>query len=668
LRVAAQQARTFFRTPGADRILGAGLLAILAALTVIAALAESGVVDAITYHLPRIGHWLQEGRIRVLPTNEARINFVAALPEIMMAWLLGATREGFRFVIIAQAIGGIMTVGATVGLARESGLKRGPALLAGGLLLGMANVVAQFTELQTDLFTTGVFSVAVYLWLVALRRGHSSVPGAMGAGLALGAKGTLFYFAPGALLWIIWLGWHHPLSWSHWRRILIAASLGLALFALPGFVRNWQAYGNAFGPEAEVKIVHQGFDSVSGQLHKLYWNLTSYLAQNFDPPSQPHGMRAVSRNIGEFFIQFLPKNDPYTMHNTDRREVLAKVLQGENPNSNMIASGIVPLLLFAFGTLVALTQWRCQAAQLILVWSGGVIIFLLFFSVMQQWHPFAYRYFVLVSPWVAITGAWGIQSLGRRFRAVIWALVTVATLDVGWWITTHADQSGWKAVAQPNSVSGFYLSRLWREWSQQLDRTGEPFRLALPARQPIVAFYRQWPPREVTFKPGPGESVGTAEDFVRGESGWVIVPAFQFLGREGKVAGSTMLVESDESSYSVAAFRPLAAGEKPQSLVYWLRRKANKLSVTYDVMVKTVPDQVIHVELSNPAKSTYEYVWRTPTEEGKGVIAGGGSVSLEPPFPSDGVGRVMIVFNPINPTGAPELPTIKVNAIDSGGR
>lgn len=664
-RLAAQQARTFFQTPGTDRILGAALLAILTALTVTAAFAESGVVDAVTYHLPRIGHWLQDGRIQILATTEARINFVAVLPEIMMAWLLGATREGFHFVIMAQAIGGIMTVGATVGLARESGLGRGPALLAGGLLLGMANVVAQFTEPQTDLFTTGVFSVSFYLWVIALRRSESSVPGAMGAGLALGAKGTLFYLAPGALLWVGWLALHHPLSWPHWRRTLVAAVFGFGLFALPGFVRNWRAYGNAFGPEAEVKIVHQGFDSVSGQLHKLYWNFTSYLAQNFDPPSQPHGLRIVSRKIGESMVRFLPESDPYTMHGSDRRKALTGILKGGNPNSDMIASGIVPLLLFLLGTLLALARWRLQTARLVLVWSGGVVVFLLFFSVMQQWHPFAYRYFVLVSPWVAITGAWGIEQLGRRFRPVVWTLVMLATVDVAWWITTRADQSGWKTVAQPNHVPGYYLSNLWREWSQQLDHTGEPFRLVLPARQPIDAFYRQWPPREVIFKPDPGDSVTTAEDFVRGETGWVIVPAFRFLGHEGNVAGSTVLIESDEGSYSLAAYRPLQAGEKPQALIYRLRSTPTKTSITYDVLVRTVPDQLIRVTLANPANSAYEYIWRTSLAEGKGVIAAAGTLSMEPPLPSDGVGKVTVVFNPIDGREVqPKFPTVRVFAID----
>jgi hypothetical protein len=176
LGVARRQARHFFNTSGNDRLFALVLLVILAGLTALASWAEPAVLDALTYHMPRIGHWLQDGEIRILGTSDARLNFVAALPEIVMAWLMGSMREGFRMVVVAQAIGGIMTVGATIGLARQSGLGRGAALLAGGLLLGMANVVVQFTSAQTDLFTAGVFAVSFYLWLAALRRGESWAP------------------------------------------------------------------------------------------------------------------------------------------------------------------------------------------------------------------------------------------------------------------------------------------------------------------------------------------------------------------------------------------------------------------------------------------------------------------------------------------------------------
>ncbi|RFC41661.1 MAG: hypothetical protein DUW69_002569, partial [Verrucomicrobia bacterium] len=100
------QVRQFFATPDCDRLIAAGLLVLLLALTVIAALAQPAVLDALTYHLPRIGAWLQDGRVHVLATTDARLNFVADIPDIVWAWLTGGVGAGFRLVVLAQALTG----------------------------------------------------------------------------------------------------------------------------------------------------------------------------------------------------------------------------------------------------------------------------------------------------------------------------------------------------------------------------------------------------------------------------------------------------------------------------------------------------------------------------------------------------------------------------------
>ena len=115
LRENASEARKFFNASGRARLLGVGLMVLLGGLAVIAATAEPAVLDALTYHLPRIGHWLQDGRIRMLGSPDARLNFVAVLPDIVMAWFVGGAREGFRLAVVPQALGGIMAVGALFG-------------------------------------------------------------------------------------------------------------------------------------------------------------------------------------------------------------------------------------------------------------------------------------------------------------------------------------------------------------------------------------------------------------------------------------------------------------------------------------------------------------------------------------------------------------------------
>jgi hypothetical protein len=509
----------------------------------------------------------------------------------------------------------------------------------------MANVVVQFTAAQTDLFTTGVFAASFYLWLVALRRGECSPLGALGAGLSLGAKGTLFYMLPSGLLWVAWLAWHHWLPWLRWRHTLLAAALGIGLFALPGFVRNDEAYGNALGPEVWVKKVQPGFDSISGQLHKVYWNLTSSLAQNFDPQSQPYGLRSISRTAGMALVQLLPEKDNYTLQGIDRRATLEAILRRAAPAAALTSFGVVTLLIFSAGSLIALARWRLGKGRLILAWSAGVVMFLLFFCIMQQWHPFAFRYFVLVTPWVAIVAAWGIEQLGRQWRLMVWTVVAASALDISWYETAHAHEAGWESIVRPESLLGYFVATKWREWSHDLDHTGDPFIVALPGEQPLVAFYRQWPQRKVVFKPDPGNGVATAEDFVRGEKGWVIVPATRFLGREGRVAAKVLLFDGNENNIlSIAAYRTLDAGEKPLSIVYRQRRVATEKSVTIDLLVKTVSDKTIRLAFNNPAKSACGYVWATPLAQNKGILAAGGSIVIEVPMPTDTVGEILITF------------------------
>jgi hypothetical protein len=648
LRRVVDGVRRFFATPGPERLIAAGLLVILALLAAIAACAQPAVLDALTYHLPRIGAWLQEGKVRVLPTADARLNFVADIPDLVWAWFAGASATGFRLVVLAQALAGILAVGATVGLARQSGLGRSASLLAGGLLCGMANVVVQFTAAQTDLFATGVFAAAFYLWLVALRRGRCSWLGALGAGFALGAKGTLFYLAPGALLWVGWLAWHHRLAWSQWRLTLLAGLLGIGLFAVPSYLRNWQAYGGFLGPAAWVKKHHQGVDSPAGQLHKMEWNLTASLAQELEPHSQPEPLRAISRATAERLVQTLPAaaDDPYTLDALDRRATLERIIERSEPDADAVSFGAVTLLLFLLGTFFCVIGQRRDGAPLIAIWAAGAVIFVLFFHFMQQWHQYAVRYLVLTGPWVAVVAAWGLEQLGSWRRAA-WLLVGLATLDVGWHITTHTHQAGWKSVVSPERSLSYFASQNWRAWSSQLDHPGAPFRLALSGERPLGAFFRQSPPREVVFDSPPPDGTATAEQLLRGKSGWLIVPAGSLLGREGRVAASVWLFEGNENNpLSLAAYRNLEPGEQPSPILYRHTSTSTSGLVVHSLLVKTSGSAVAHLALANAGTRARGYQWSTPLGHARGVVPAGGRVVLELPMPADAVGEIAVAFDP----------------------
>lgn len=639
--------RTFLNQRSAASGVVAAVGVVAVALTVIAAWAEPVVMDSLTYHLPRIGHWLQTGRIEVIPTTDERMNFVAVLPDVMMAWLLGGSAEGFKPVVLAQALGGVMAVAGTMGLARHSGLSRAAAALAGGLLLGMANVVAQFTAAQTDLFTAGVFAATFYLWWSALRRGDASWLGAMGAGVALGAKGTLFYLAPGALIWTLWLAWRHPMPWRRWGCVLLGGALGAAIYAGPGFVRNFKAYGDPLGPEPWVRKHHRGYEGWPALGEKLALNLTAAAAQNFEPHSQPIGAQEMARQAGLALAETLPREDPYTLDGRKRREVLQGILQRRTPDADATGFGILAVGLFAMGVIAALVRRRVAGCGIMLMWAAGVVVFVVFFHAMQQWHPFSFRYLVLAAPWIAVVGAWALEQMPSCARSLGWSVVMIASVAVGGHVTFRVHQGGWRTVVEPERSHGAYVARGWRDWSEAL-RGGECLAVGLPEERPVSAFYRQRSGRRIEYVPPAALAAARSAEALAGEQcGWLVVPVAQFMGREGDVKASVWLDRGDERSpFSIAAFRRLGPGERPDAVVYRYVIAAESGGWRHDLWVKTWGEATLRFTVENPGVTHWQFVVLTPGQSARGEAKAGSVGDVEVPVPRHAVSELRFQFRP----------------------
>ncbi|MFI5337893.1 MAG: hypothetical protein ACHQ5A_13980, partial [Opitutales bacterium] len=257
LAAVAARVRDFFRQPGGARWAAAALVIVLLLLGLLAAFGQPMVFDAMTYRLPRIGQWLQDGRIAHLTTDDERLNYMAIGPDLVVAWLIGAWPSGFMFAPLAQTLGGGLLLAATIGLARLTGLSRLAALGAAALVLGMGNVAPQMTSLHSALFSALVYAAGFSLLLGAARRGDGTWLGGAGAAFALTAKGTVFYLLPGALVWVVWFGWRHLAGWSGWARTLAGGVAAGLIFLLPPLLRNEASYGNLAAPPGDL-LLHYG--------------------------------------------------------------------------------------------------------------------------------------------------------------------------------------------------------------------------------------------------------------------------------------------------------------------------------------------------------------------------------------------------------------------------
>ena len=624
-------------TPGG--LAAAGMILALVVLAVLAAQVEPIVFDALTYRLSRIGAWLQDGWIRHYQTDDPRLNYMPVAPDVVIAWLLGATTDGFYLAPLAQTAGGVLLLGATFGLARAAGAGRPGAWGAVVLVLGMANVAVQFTTIQSDLFTAGVFAASYLLWHRAWLRGQGSWLAGAGVALAFGAKGTMFYLAPGAALWVGWLFWPRR---RHWRALAPTAG-GLLLAAVilvwPGFARNWRTYGSGFGPHDAVTLHHGDFHSPAQYAEKLAVNLRTSAVQLLEPNAQPFWLQEICRAAGEkLTATFSPEPDPYVFIGLSRREQLERVMRLEEPDADVVTCGVLGAVFFFAGLGFAmLRRRRDPAARQVLVWGGGVLVYLLVQHALVQWHHWAFRFMVLAAPWIGVVGAWGVGRLPRILRVAVWAVLIVSGLEVFVVVQGRTSQAAWQALRRPERSASYHIYSHWRAWAGQFDQPAEPLRLALPIDRALASFYQLAPPRRVVLERLSSLPAGTAEAAVGIAPGWLVVPLEQFMGREGRVMGRI-------GGSDLAAYRTLRAGEHPQPLLYRHRLITAGDGLRRELLLRTWSDAPVRLELFNPGGAACRFDLRTPTGRVMDVVPAGARLVAEVPVPADLLALVTIDF------------------------
>ena len=636
--------------------LAAGLILVMVFLAVLAAQVEPIVFDAMTYRLSRIGAWLQDGLIRHFATDDPRLNYMPVAPDVVIAWLLGATNDGFYLAPLSQIAGGILLLGATFGLAQTVGLTRLSALGAVALVLGMGNVAVQFTTIQSDLFTAGIFAASYLLWHRALLRGEGSWIAGIGVALAFGSKGTMFYLAPGAALWVGWLIWRHR---AHWRA-LTPTSVGFVAAALvlvvSGYWRNQASYGSWFGPHEAVVLHHGEFVSPTHYVEKLARNLGTSGVQLLEPTAQPFWLQGLARATGDKLTGILPAEaDPYVFIGQSRRAQLERVMQLAEPDADVVTCGLISVLLFFCGLMLAgLGRKRAADAPQILVWGGGVIGYLLVQHALVQWHHWAFRFMVLAAPWVAVVGAWGLGCLSRKLRVVLWAVVLVSAMEVFGFVQWRTSQAAWQALTHPERSASYYYYSHWRAWAGQLDHPAEPLRLAFPIDHALASFYRLDPPRPVVLKRLSEIKAATAEAALATTPGWLLVPLEQFMGREGRVMGRTGL-------FNIAAYRTLRPGERPHPLLYRSRLIESGGQPRRELLLRTWSDAPVRLEFFNPGAADCHLKLRSPTAVMEQVVPAEARLVLEVPVPADVLSLVTVDFSwPALGVPGPSLPLVRL--------
>lgn len=258
--------------------------------------------DALTYHLPKVEHWLQNANVGHYPTSNLRQNILAPCAEYVLLQLR-ALSGGDLFANSVQWLayaGSVLNASLIAGfLGARRRIQQFSALLCASIPMA----VLQASTCQTDMFVAWQLSSMVALGLFWYRR-QSRTSGILfgGAlGLACFTKGTAYPIAlPFVLLYAIY-------AFLRPRKRLTTALCAalLALFCnMPFFIRNVADYGDPLGrTQRTVEGVR-----LSPSVRNTLANIVCNLAVNIELPRKIYG-KHLHDEITEWVESILDKLD-----------------------------------------------------------------------------------------------------------------------------------------------------------------------------------------------------------------------------------------------------------------------------------------------------------------------------------------------------------------------
>jgi len=253
-------------------------LLLVSLLGVIAALAPSTSWDAITYHLPRVMHWIQQGSVDHFPTNnERQIEFGpgAAFVQTTVFLLLDSDRLANHVQWAAMA-GSVLLATLIARLLSPNSANLRAQVFAGLLVATLPIGMVESITPLVDYVTAFWLMVLIVFALLLVRRPEHRWYW-WGAGLALGlgtlTKVTMLVYAGAPVLALLVWSARQMKNRQEWLRRVAVMVLAAAVLNAPHLLRNTVLYGSPLGSAWIHQVERNQSLSLSGTWSNLIRNL-----------------------------------------------------------------------------------------------------------------------------------------------------------------------------------------------------------------------------------------------------------------------------------------------------------------------------------------------------------------------------------------------------------
>lgn len=383
--------------------------------------------DSMTYHLSRVGYWLQHQSLAPWLTPNPRQTTFPINAELGVLWTVLFTGSD-RWSGFIQWMSVPTIALAVYSITRMLDATRSQALFGSLLFSNLTGVLLQTTTTQNDLVVSALFICCLYFLFLAHKE-HSSAGlyfSALAIGLAVGTKSTIAFVLPA---FAVCIAMDLILTkFSNFRFYLNWVGLGLAaflLFGAFGYIQNQIAYQNPLSD----KVWTEGIANPPiSRVTLLTANSVFYTYQMLDFSAVPEPAASfLTGQKSRLFTQII-NHLPIQVEKAIPDQSLSALLNAppaiheDTAWYGFVAFFVlIPAAIYQF--VVGLRTRQNHIRWMLFVLGVG---FVLTFSTLIIWSPYKGRYFML--PVAVVTPLTYFIYSPKKNRIWAWLVAVISIL------------------------------------------------------------------------------------------------------------------------------------------------------------------------------------------------------------------------------------------------
>ena len=349
--------------------------------------------DSMTYHLPRVVHWMQNENVNHYPSHIDRQLGLSPLGEycFLHLKLLSSYDPFLNLVQWLSMTGSVITMSL---IAKAAGGKKRMQLITAFLTAAIPMGILQSNSTQND-YVVSFFIAAGILFLFKCLKNNftfaDSILFMLCCCLAVASKGTAFVFLlPIVFIWLVVAVIN--LRYKIFKP-LTAGIVLISIFCLPQFIRNIQTFGSPLG--ADYQLANEAY-GISPTLSNMSKNMAIHLRTPF--PEINTGIENATIAFNNL-IGINVQSGKYNWRSTPPFQV------GYFSTHEDSAGNFLHVLLFVFSFILFLLNKKIRANKQINMLLLITVVMYILFSTILKWQIWNCRLqlpmFIIMTPFLA---------------------------------------------------------------------------------------------------------------------------------------------------------------------------------------------------------------------------------------------------------------------------